>query len=52
MSIFRFLQRNTQPSLFQQYQNYLNQAMPDISGIFASTPAQTFGIVTGKQSKY
>ena len=34
MSIFRFLQRNTQPSLFQQYQDYLNQAMPDISGIF------------------
>ena len=34
MSIFRFLQRNTQPSLFQQYQDYLNQAMPNISGIF------------------
>ena len=46
MSIFRFLQRNTQPSLFQQYQNYLNQAMPDISGIFASTPAQTMGETT------
>lgn len=27
-------------SLYQQYLNYLNQAMPDISGIFASTPAQ------------
>ena len=40
MSILRFIQRNTQPSLFQQYQDYLDQAMPDISGIFASTPAQ------------
>jgi hypothetical protein len=38
MSIFRFLQRNTQPSLFQQYQDYLNQAMPDISGIFSLPP--------------
>ena len=27
-------------SLYQRYLNYLNQAMPDISGIFASTPAQ------------
>jgi hypothetical protein len=27
-------------SLYQQYLNYLNQALPDISGIFASTPAQ------------
>lgn len=27
-------------SLYQQYLNYLNQAMPDISGIFRSTPAQ------------
>ena len=40
MSIFRFLQRNTQPTLYQSYQDYLNQALPDISGIFASTPAQ------------
>jgi hypothetical protein len=40
MSIFRFLQRNTQPTLYQRYQDYLNQALPDISGIFASTPAQ------------
>jgi len=44
MSIFRFLQRNTQPSLFQQYQDYLNQAMPDISGIF-SLPPKTIGPV-------
>jgi hypothetical protein len=27
-------------SLLQLYQNYLNQALPDISGIFRSTPAQ------------
>ena len=27
-------------SLLQLYQNYLNQALPDISGIFTSTPAQ------------
>jgi len=27
-------------SLYQQYLNYLNQALPNISGIFASTPAQ------------
>ena len=40
MSLLRFIQRNTQPSLFQSYQNYLNQALPDISGIFTSTPAQ------------
>jgi hypothetical protein len=40
MSLLKFIQRNTQPSLFQSYQNYLNQALPDISGIFASTPAQ------------
>ena len=45
MSILRFLQRNTQPSLFQQYQNYLNQAMPDISGIF-QPPPKTIGPVT------
>ena len=36
MSIFRFLQRNTQPTLYQRYQDYLNQALPDISGIFSS----------------
>jgi hypothetical protein len=40
MSLLRFIQRNTQPSLFQSYQNYLNQTLPDISGIFTSTPAQ------------
>jgi len=28
-------------SLYQRYLDYLNQAMPNISGIFASTPAQT-----------
>ena len=28
-------------SLYQRYLDYLNQAMPDISGIFRSTPAQT-----------
>tara|TARA_B100001939_G_scaffold2223_1_gene2107 strand:+ start:33 stop:971 length:939 start_codon:yes stop_codon:yes gene_type:complete len=27
-------------SLYQRYLDYLNQAMPDISGIFRSTPAQ------------
>ena len=44
MSILRFLQRNTQPSLYQQYQDYLNQALPDISGIF--TTPQTSGIAS------
>lgn len=32
--------RIAQPTLYQSYQDYLNQALPDISGIFASTPAQ------------
>ena len=37
-------------SLYQQYLNYLNQALPDISGIFANTPAQAVEEETVKET--
>jgi hypothetical protein len=40
MALGSFIRRSAQPTLYQSYQDYLNQALPDISGIFASTPAQ------------
>ena len=33
-------------SLYQQYLNYLNQAMPDISGIFKTSPQSPIGPIT------
>ena len=33
-------------SIYQQYLNYLNQAMPDISGIFKTSPQSPIGPIT------
>lgn len=46
MALGSLIRRNIQPTLYQSYQDYINQAMPDISGIFRSAPITTSTPVT------